>query len=43
MTKKYIEGCENSAKCWIYDNTYVDWYLKVREHCHITGKCRLCT
>ena len=25
-------------KCWICDNDYVDNDVKVRDHCHITGK-----
>ena len=39
-TKEYDEGFENSTKCWICDNTYVDRDVKVRDHCHITGKYR---
>ena len=27
---------KNSTKCWIFDNVYAD--VKVRDHCHITGK-----
>ena len=27
-------------KCWICDNDYVDYDIKVRDHCHITGKYR---
>ena len=30
----------NSTKCWICDNTYVKDDVKVRDHCHITGKYR---
>ena len=40
MTKKDSEDFENSAKCWICDNAYVDGDVKVRDHCHTTGKCR---
>ena len=40
MTKKYNEDCENSTKCWIYDNDYIDNNLKVRDHCHNTVKYR---
>ena len=29
---------KNSTKCWICDNDYVDNDVKVRDHCHITGK-----
>ena len=31
---------ENSAKCWICDNACVDCDVKVRDHCHVTGKYR---
>ena len=27
-------------KCWICDNDYVDNDVKVRDHCHFTGKFR---
>ena len=40
MTKKDDEDFENSTKCWICDNAYVDSDVKVRYHCHITGKYR---
>ena len=40
MTKEYDEGFENSTKCWICDNTYVDRDVKVRDHCHINRKYR---
>ena len=30
----------NSAKCWICDNDYIDNDVKIRDHCHITGKYR---
>ena len=29
-----------SSKCWICDNDYVDSNVKVKDHCHITGKYR---
>ena len=38
MAKKENEYFENSTKCWIYDNAYSDGGVKVRDHCHITGK-----
>ena len=41
MTKKDIEDLENSTKCWICDNDYIDNDAKVRDHCHITGKYRV--
>ena len=31
---------KNSTKCWICDNNYIDTDVKVRDHCHITGKYR---
>ena len=40
MTKKDNESFKNSTKCWIYDNDYIDNNVKVRDHCHITGKSR---
>ena len=40
MTEKDNEDFENSTKCWICDNDYVDSNLKVREYCHITRKYR---
>ena len=38
MTKEEDEDLKNSTKCWIYDNDYIDTDVKVRDHCHITGK-----
>ena len=38
MTKKNKEDFENSTKCWICDTAYFDGDVKVRDHCHITGK-----
>ena len=40
MTKKDYENFESSTKCWICDKVYLDGNLKVRDHCHITGKYR---
>ena len=40
MSKKDIEDFENSTKFWICDNDYSDNDVKVRDHCHITGKYR---
>ena len=40
MTKENNEGFENATKCWICDNDYIDTDIKVRDHCHITGKYR---
>ena len=40
MTKEKNEGFKNSTKCWICDNDYVDNNVKLRDHCHITGKYR---
>ena len=40
MTKKDIVDFQNSNECQIYDNAYVDGDVKVRNHCHITGKYR---
>ena len=40
MTAKDNEDFENSTKCWISDNDYIDNGVRVRDHCHITGKYR---
>ena len=40
MNKGDDEDFENSTKRWICDNYYVDGDVKVRDHCHITGKYR---
>ena len=38
MTNEDHEDFENSIKCWICDNNYIDTDVKLRDHCHITGK-----
>ena len=38
ITKKDIEDFENSTKFWICDNDYIGNDVKMRDHCHITGK-----
>ena len=40
MTKEDNENFKNSTKCWICDNDYIDNDVKVRDHCHISGKYR---
>ena len=40
MYKEDNKDFENITKCWICDNAYVDCDVKVRDHCHITGKYR---
>ena len=40
MTKKDNENFDNSAESWICDNNYLNGDVKVRDHCHITGKYR---
>ena len=40
VTKEDNESFKNSTKCLIYDNDSVDNDVKVRDHCHITGKYR---
>ena len=40
MPKEDNEDFKNSIKCWIYDIDYIDGDVKVRDHCHITGKYR---
>ena len=41
VTKEDNEDFENSTKYWICNNDYVDGDVKVRDHCHITGKHRV--
>ena len=38
ITKEDNEDFKNCTKCWICDNDYIDNDVKVRDHCHITGK-----
>ena len=38
--KKDDEDFENPTTFWIYDNDCIDNDVKVRDHCHITGKYR---
>ena len=40
MTKNDKKDFESSINCWICGNVYVDGYVKVRDHCQVTGKCR---
>ena len=40
IAKENNEDFEKSTKCWTCENNYVDNDLKVRDHCHITGKYR---
>ena len=40
MNKEDNEDFKNHTKCWICDNDYADDDVKVRGHCHITGKYR---
>ena len=40
MTKENNKDFENSTKCWICDNNYIENNVKVRDHCHITRKYR---
>ena len=40
MNKQYHEYFWNSTKYWISDNDYVDNDVKIRDHCHNTGKYR---
>ena len=40
MTKVRDEKFKNSTKYWFCYNDYVDNYVKVRDHSHITGKHR---
>ena len=38
MATEDNENIENSTKCWICVNDYVDNGVKLRDHSHITGK-----
>ena len=38
MTKEDNENFQNSTKCWICNNDYVDNDNEVRDLCHISGK-----
>ena len=38
MTKEDNQYFDNSAKCWIPDNDYIDNNVKVRDQCDLTGK-----
>ena len=40
ISKNTNEDFKNSAKCWFYNNDYIDHDVKVRDHCNITGKHR---
>ena len=40
MTKIDVADFENSTKCCIWDNTFVEGDFKVRDHCDITEKYR---
>ena len=37
MSKNDDAVFQNSTKCWICDNVYVDGDFNVKDHCHITG------
>ena len=39
LKTKKDEDFQNS-KCWICDSDYVDGDVKMRDFCHVTGKCR---
>ena len=38
MTIEDDRDFENSTKCWVCDNAYVDGDVKVSDHCHVTEK-----
>ena len=40
MTKENETDFQQSTKCHICDNQYTDKDVRVRDHCHITGKYR---
>ena len=40
MAEKDNKDFENSTKCWICENDYIDFNVKVKGHCYMTGKYR---
>ena len=42
MTKEDNEDFKNSSRCWIYNNDYINTDVKIRDHCHVTGKYKGC-
>ena len=40
MNKGNNEEFKDSIKCCVSDDNYIDNEVKVRDHCHITGKYR---
>ena len=42
MTKENDKDFENSSKCCISHNFYVNGDVKIRDHCHFTGKYKCC-
>ena len=40
MTKDDEVKFQKANECYIYNNKYTDKDIKVRDHCHITGKYR---
>ena len=40
MTIGNNEDSNNSTKFWVFNNDYIDNDVKIRDHCHITGKYR---
>ena len=40
MTTGNNEDSNNSTKFWVFNNDYIDNDVKIRDHCHITGKYR---
>ena len=38
MTKEINQNLKNSTKYWICDIDYIDGDVRVKDHCHITGK-----
>ena len=41
ITKEDNEDFEDSTKCWICDNSYIDNDVKVKDHCDFTEKYRV--
>ena len=40
LTKDNDQNFKNADKCYICNKKYCEKDVRVRDHCHITGKCR---
>ena len=42
MSAKSEQIFQSSNKCWICGKLFDEGENKVRDHCHVTGKCKGC-